>query len=226
MLKLPLHYQILIAMLTGAAVGLVFNIGFSVRTTPEHPLGDALVRLQPSHDVITLTSREEPLSSDMAPITFRQEFAGRENLKQRYPEIESLYGETFPSEPSALELKITDRRVTIDEDLNRIKITYTRKQDGRELTSTYEARDPKELRENLPQWAAVYDRFGGTPSRTVAGWGRWLGDLFLRLLKMITIPLIVTSLVTGVASLGDTGRLGRMFSKTMLYYLATSLLAM
>jgi Na+/H+-dicarboxylate symporter len=225
MTKLALHYQILIAMLAGAAVGLVFNVGFSARTTSDHKLGDAVVRLQPNHDVITLTSRVEPLGSDESPTTFRQEFGGRKDLAEHYPDFDNVYGETFASEPSALELKITDRRVKIDEDLNRIRITYTRKQNGRELTNTYEASNPKTLRKDLPQWAAVYDRYGGTPSRTVASWGRWLGDLFLRLLKMITIPLIVTSLVTGVASLGDTGRLGRMFSKTLLYYLVTSLLA-
>ena len=38
----------------------------------------------------------------------------------------------------------------------------------------------------------------------------FLGDLFLRLLKMIIIPLIFTSLVSGVASLGDARRVGRV----------------
>ena len=42
---------------------------------------------------------------------------------------------------------------------------------------------------------------------------------------MITVPLIVTSLVTGVAGLGNTSRLGAMFSKTLAYYVVTSMLA-
>jgi Na+/H+-dicarboxylate symporter len=42
---------------------------------------------------------------------------------------------------------------------------------------------------------------------------------------MITIPLIVTSLVIGVAGLGSTERIGSMFGKTLLYYFVTSAIA-
>ena len=53
----------------------------------------------------------------------------------------------------------------------------------------------------------------------------WLGTLFIRLLKMIIVPLILTSIVSGVASIGGGRDLGRMFSKTLGYYALTSLLA-
>jgi Na+/H+-dicarboxylate symporter len=63
-------------------------------------------------------------------------------------------------------------------------------------------------------------------------WARWLGDganalggLFLRLLQMVAVPLIVFSLMSGVLGLGQADRLGRMFGRTILYYLVTSLLA-
>jgi len=52
-----------------------------------------------------------------------------------------------------------------------------------------------------------------------------LGGLFLRLLKMVAVPLIVTSLATGVLGLGGPAGLGRMFSRTLVYYLATSMIA-
>ena len=42
---------------------------------------------------------------------------------------------------------------------------------------------------------------------------------------MISIPLIITSLLSGVTGLGQAERLGRMFGRTVLYYLATSILA-
>jgi Na+/H+-dicarboxylate symporter len=45
------------------------------------------------------------------------------------------------------------------------------------------------------------------------------------MLKMVAIPLIVTSLVTGVVGLGQADRLGRMFGRTLVYYVATSMLA-
>ncbi len=52
-----------------------------------------------------------------------------------------------------------------------------------------------------------------------------MGTVFLRLLKMVIVPLVFSSIVTGVAGIGSTGRLGRLGGKTMLYYLTTSLLA-
>jgi Na+/H+-dicarboxylate symporter len=53
----------------------------------------------------------------------------------------------------------------------------------------------------------------------------FLGDLFLRLLKMIIIPLIFTSLVSGIASLGDARSVGRVGVRTMIYYTASTTLA-
>ena len=50
-------------------------------------------------------------------------------------------------------------------------------------------------------------------------------DLFLRLLKMIIVPLIMTSIVTGVLAVGDGEGIGRIGFKTMVYYLSTSTLA-
>ena len=60
---------------------------------------------------------------------------------------------------------------------------------------------------------------------TVATVGQEVGDLFLRLLKMIVVPLIVSSLITGVTSMGSMKRLGSMGGRTMGYYLLTSALA-
>jgi len=53
----------------------------------------------------------------------------------------------------------------------------------------------------------------------------FLGDLFLRALKMIIIPLIFFSLVDGVAGVGDSARLGRMGLITMLYYFLSTMMA-
>ncbi|SKA98372.1 Na+/H+-dicarboxylate symporter [Sporosarcina newyorkensis] len=52
-----------------------------------------------------------------------------------------------------------------------------------------------------------------------------LGDLFLRLIKFIIAPLILASLVVGVASTGDPKQLGRIGVKTVSYYLVTSAIA-
>ena len=58
-----------------------------------------------------------------------------------------------------------------------------------------------------------------------SGYVRWLGDLFLRALKMIIVPLVFSSIVSGVANLGSTSSLGRLGIKTITYYLTTSVFA-
>lgn len=58
-----------------------------------------------------------------------------------------------------------------------------------------------------------------------AGYITWLGDLFLRALKMIIVPLIITSIVSGVSNIGGAKNLGKLGLKTILYYVTTSLFA-
>ncbi len=53
----------------------------------------------------------------------------------------------------------------------------------------------------------------------------WIGDLFMRLLRMVIVPLVLTSIISGVASVGGGRSLGRLFSKTMGYYVLSSFLA-
>jgi Na+/H+-dicarboxylate symporter len=53
----------------------------------------------------------------------------------------------------------------------------------------------------------------------------WLGTLFMRLLKMIIVPLVLTSIISGVASAGGGRIVGRMFGKTLTYYMVSSFLA-
>jgi len=51
------------------------------------------------------------------------------------------------------------------------------------------------------------------------------GDLFLNLIKMIIVPLVLSSLVVGAASTGDVKKLGRIGAKTLAYYLLTTAFA-
>ena len=53
----------------------------------------------------------------------------------------------------------------------------------------------------------------------------WMGDIFLRLLKMLIIPLILSSLISGIVNIGKSSNLGRLGMKTFAYYISTSLLA-
>jgi Na+/H+-dicarboxylate symporter len=53
----------------------------------------------------------------------------------------------------------------------------------------------------------------------------FIGALFMNALKMIIVPLIMASIITGVSGMGGTGGLGRLGGKTLLYYMTTSLFA-
>ncbi len=53
----------------------------------------------------------------------------------------------------------------------------------------------------------------------------FIGTLFINALKMLIVPLIVSSIIVGVASLGGSGQLGKLGGKTIVYYLTTSMLA-
>ena len=53
---------------------------------------------------------------------------------------------------------------------------------------------------------------------------KFFGDLFIRLLKMIVVPVIFFSLITGAASIAPH-QLGRLGLKTVVYYLVTSVVA-
>ena len=82
---------------------------------------------------------------------------------------------------------------------------------------------------------------GGTPAEIVAqahdyalavvtldAWRQpflFVGDLFLRLLKFIVLPLIVVSIISGIQQIGSPNELGRVGWRTLVYYMTTSLIA-
>ncbi len=53
----------------------------------------------------------------------------------------------------------------------------------------------------------------------------WMGDLFMRALKMVIIPLILTSIISGIVNIGSLEKLGKIGLKTISYYLVTSIFA-
>ena len=53
----------------------------------------------------------------------------------------------------------------------------------------------------------------------------WMGTIFLRALKMVIIPLVLSSIISGVTNIGNAENLGRLGIKTISYYVLTSTLA-
>lgn len=163
MMRLALHWQILFAMLAGAGVGSLLNVG-----------------------------------------------AGRREV----------------------DFERNGRRVVIHDTTDRITISIT-EADGSQRTRIVDSRGrhPDELlslaqlASRDPQAHEAFLHHGRSTARRVGDAAARLGDLFLRLLRMISIPLVITSLLTGVTGLGQASQLGRMFTRTVAYYVATSLLA-
>ncbi|GAB5604365.1 dicarboxylate/amino acid:cation symporter [Sideroxyarcus sp. TK5] len=60
------------------------------------------------------------------------------------------------------------------------------------------------------RWYAVFD---------------FIGTLFLNALKMLIVPLVVSSIIVGIAGIGGGGAFGRLGAKTLIYYATTSLFA-
>ncbi|MED1780423.1 cation:dicarboxylase symporter family transporter [Brevibacillus fortis] len=58
--------------------------------------------------------------------------------------------------------------------------------------------------------------FYGNPA--VATYLQPIGDIFLRLIKMIVVPIVVATLIVGVAGVGDMKKLGKIGGKTILYF--------
>ncbi len=44
------------------------------------------------------------------------------------------------------------------------------------------------------------------------------GDIFIHLIKMIVVPIVISTLIVGIAGVGDAKQLGRIGAKTILYF--------
>ena len=140
----------------------------------------------------------------------------------------TLTGEALPANARALDVETLEFRDSTD----RIEVQINFLKGGHKVYVVDGTRSEsdslvtlKELKEKQPREYAWFQQYGRSPARWVGDASQKLGGLFLRLLQMVAIPLIITSLITGVLGLGQAQRLGRMFGRTLLYYVSTSLLA-
>lgn len=68
-------------------------------------------------------------------------------------------------------------------------------------------------------WAwQEYNLFGGADPASI----KWIGDLFIKAIKMLIVPLIFFSLVSGIAALGDLKKLGNVGGKAMMIFAGTA----
>ncbi|MBQ4325934.1 MAG: dicarboxylate/amino acid:cation symporter, partial [Mailhella sp.] len=58
-----------------------------------------------------------------------------------------------------------------------------------------------------------------------AAWFKPIGDLFITLVRMVVVPLVFCTLIAGAAAVCDVKKLGRVATKTLVYYFATTTVA-
>lgn len=63
-------------------------------------------------------------------------------------------------------------------------------------------------------------------NENIAAYLQPIGDIFLRAIKMIVVPIVIASIVVGVAGVGDLKRVGRLGFKTILYFEIVTTIAM
>ncbi|HHJ2063333.1 TPA: glutamate/aspartate:proton symporter GltP [Pseudomonas aeruginosa] len=65
---------------------------------------------------------------------------------------------------------------------------------------------------------AVLNHFSAEKAWWIANVLQPAGDIFIRLIKMIVVPIVISSLVVGIAGVGDAKKLGRIGLKTIIYF--------
>jgi Na+/H+-dicarboxylate symporter len=60
----------------------------------------------------------------------------------------------------------------------------------------------------------------------IAGYVSLISDIFLRLIKMIIAPLVFSTLVVGIAHMGDAASVGRVFGKAIAWFVTASLISL
>lgn len=60
----------------------------------------------------------------------------------------------------------------------------------------------------------------------IAGYIGLISDIFLRLIKMLIAPLVFSTLVVGIAHIGDAASVGRVFGKALLWFMSASLVSL
>lgn len=120
----------------------------------------------------------------------------------------------------------------------RVRFRFTRKLALRDMgRKLYEQLEKPEPNGAVEAWLRIEHRpvagggFGTYPTpvsglgSTIIAWLRPVGKAFMRLIKMVIVPLVFASLLVGVAGLGDIRKLGRLGGKTLVLYLGTTAVA-
>jgi len=203
--RMALHWQILIAMLLGALLGITLNAMVGRQSAGQD--------VEHSAGVIQLIGMPQPVSVSKGQLW---------SLDTPERILIQLVVEQPQEDAPRTRRVVVGEHQFVAEQLTEVGEPWPAA-DGK-VPRTVVATLSK-LKSADPAAYALFQKHGRSLARTIGDWAKTLGDLFLRMLKMVSIPLIITSLLSGVTGLGQAERLGKMFGRTLLYYLSTSLLA-
>lgn len=213
MKNIALHWQILIAMIAAAVVGIVLNVNVGCYETPGF--------VDVCGGAVQLYGMDQPVAVPGCKVWIHDSTS--QTLIQIDPrDVDAVVG----VEPTSRRIVVAADIESADRDFNKLGWPDLPNHNGRPIAVARTiAVTVKQLQKKDAAAYALFRRHGRSTARTVGDLSETIGNLFLRMLMMVSVPLIITSLITGITGLGKAERLGKMFGRTILYYIATSLLA-
>ena len=207
---MKIYTKILIGMAVGAVIGLTLG--------PKSEFLEAdLYKVESAKSITLLSDRHDPDSALSLPSV---------ELKLRIQEIEMV--------------SLTDAKSDSYElpGFARVKFNFSRQMALLDKDDSLKsALGVKKIGDEAEAWLAIKHvelpsgGFIATPQPisqlgdTIVTYLAPIGELFLRLIQMVIVPLVFASLLVGIAGLGDVRKLGRLGGKTLVLYLCTTAMA-
>ncbi|MCR9166434.1 MAG: dicarboxylate/amino acid:cation symporter [Nannocystaceae bacterium] len=216
---MQVYTKILIGMLVGAIVGLTLGPNSSLleadiyKVTSWERLDLQLDKDDPSTAFSLPPKPSKPGAKPTAPKPLRLKI-----VETRDAEFTDAKGETSTLTAwSKVQMPITHQMLLRDKD-GALAERLGNPVVGDEVTVWVKHQHTELESGGHTVWPIPISGFGDT----LVSWMKPVGDAFMRLIKMVIVPLVFASLLVGVASLGDIRKLGRMGLRTLGLYMGTT----
>lgn len=213
----------LLFILIGIGLGVAVGVGYGqtmwlASGGPDRKLADLQEMLRQKSPAARLEAEATTLDAQAAALT---------------KEIEDLAAEfSADARPEAVVDTIVARRTQIDALLREASLKRSLAEAERQNASDEERGKAERLQAEIDRLEKLAERSKAMRTSGEAGVPAMLfefvdfaGDLFLQVLKLLVVPLIVTSMTVGITSLGDIRNVGRIGAYSLLFYLLTTALA-
>jgi Na+/H+-dicarboxylate symporter len=125
----------------------------------------------------------------------------------------------------SLKANLEQARISFFQVKDKLRIQLKSTIQGKPFTTNLSVKNAAELKLRYADWHPVYEKYAQQVGYTLAPVAKSIGELFLQLLKMVTIPLIVSSLITSVTGMTNLARMKNMLFGTLFYYFVSGVFA-